>query len=123
MPLALPSSLSLVSRVAGDIFTPSTATGSPFSKSITISVTTSGASSGEIVRICTYSGGSTQGSSRTFPSEEECSRFASTEKGASPRLSLAMGIWCSSAKAISCSRLFMSHSRQGAMTLISGSRA
>ena len=34
MPLALPSSLSLVSRVAGDIFSPSTATASPFSKSI-----------------------------------------------------------------------------------------
>ncbi len=30
-----------------------------------------------------------------------CSRLASVEKGASPRLSLAMGIWCSSAKAIS----------------------
>jgi hypothetical protein len=35
------------------------------------------------------------GSSSTLPSEEECSRLASTENGASPRLSLAIGIWCS----------------------------
>ena len=32
------------------------------------------------------------GSSSTFPSEEECKRLASTENGASPRLSLATGI-------------------------------
>ena len=33
-----------------------------------------------------------------------CRRLASTENGASPRLSLAIGIWCFSAKAISASR-------------------
>ena len=36
-----------------------------------------------------------------MPSDEACSRLASTENGASPRLSLAIGIWCSSANAIS----------------------
>ncbi len=37
------------------------------------------------------------GSSSTLPSDEECSRLASTENGASPSLSLATGIWCSRA--------------------------
>ena len=45
------------------------------------------------------------GSSSTFPSEEEWRRLASIEKGASPLLSLLIGIWCFSAKSISCSRL------------------
>src|SRR6185437_15785712 len=64
--------------------------------------------------------GSTAGSSRTFPSDEECRRFASTENGASPRLSFAMGIWCASANSISLVRLVRSHSRHGAMILMSG---
>jgi hypothetical protein len=59
-----------------------------------ISVRRPGASIGEMVRWCTYSGASTHGSSRTLPSDEECRRLASTENGASPRLSLAIGIWC-----------------------------
>ena len=49
--------------------------------------------------------------------------LASTENGASPRLSLATGIWCFSAKAISSSRLLKSHSRHGAMILMEGSSA
>ncbi len=53
------------------------------------------------------------GSSSTLPSDEECNRLASTEKGASPRLSLAIGIWCCSANSISASRLLNSHSRHG----------
>ncbi len=40
-----------------------------------------------------------------LPSEDECNRLASTLNGASPRLSLAIGIWCFSAKSISASRL------------------
>jgi len=88
-----------------------------------IVVALSGASSGEIVRWWTYSGASEAGSSSTFPSDEECRRFASIEKGASPRLSLAIGIWCFSAKSINASRLANSHSRHGAMTFTSGSSA
>ena len=42
-------------------------------------------------------GASFAGSSSTLPSDDECSRLASTENGASPPLSLAMGIWCSRA--------------------------
>ena len=61
----------------------SIATGSPRSKSIEMIVGLSGASSGEMVRWWTYSGASIAGSSSTFPSDEECSRLASTEKGAS----------------------------------------
>ena len=105
MPLSWPSLLSRVSSVAGDSFSPSIATGSPRSKSMVMVVALSGASSGEIVRWCTYSGASTDGSSSTLPSDDECRRLASTEKGASPRLSLAIGIWCFSAKSISASRL------------------
>ena len=99
------------------------ATGSPFSKSMVKTVGLSGASSGAIVRMCTNSGASTAGSSSTFPSEEECSRLASTLNGASPRLSLVIGIWCFSAKSSSASRLLKSHSRQGAITRMSGSSA
>jgi hypothetical protein len=36
-----------------------------------------------------------------LPSDEVCRRFASTENGASPRLSLAIGIWFCSANSIS----------------------
>ncbi len=117
MPLSWPSWLSRASRVAGDSASPSIATGSPRSNSISITVASSGASSGEMVRWWTYSGASTAGSSSTFPSDEEWSRLASTEKGASPRLSLLIGIWCFSAKSINCSRLANSHSRHGAITL------
>ena len=49
--------------------------------------------------------------------------LASTENGASPRLSLATGIWCACANAISSSRLLKAHSRHGAMILIDGSSA
>ena len=99
------------------------ATGSPRSKAKVNSWGRSGASSGAMVRMWTNSGAGTAGSSSTFPSDEECSRLASTLNGASPRLSLAMGIWCASAKASRASRLLKSHSRHGAITRISGSRA
>jgi hypothetical protein len=46
-------------------------------------------------------GGSTPGLPAPCLRTEECSRLASTENGASPRLSLATGIWCFSAKSIS----------------------
>ena len=46
MPLAWPSSLSLVSSAAGDSFLPSIATASPFSKSMVMTVGLSGAFSG-----------------------------------------------------------------------------
>jgi hypothetical protein len=52
--------------------------------------------------------------------DEECSRLASTENGASPRLSLAIGIWCFSANSSSLVREVSSHSRHGAITLMSG---
>ena len=61
-----------------------------------------------------------EGSSKTLPSEEVCKRFASTEKGASPLLSFAIGIWCFSANSISFVLLDKSHSLHGAITLISG---
>ena len=95
---------------------------SPRSNSMVISVGVSGASSGRMVRCQTISSGASQGSSRILPSLLECSRLASTLKGDSPRLSLAIGIWCASAKAISAVRLVRSHSRQGAMILMSGFR-
>ena len=50
MPLARPSSLSFASNVAGDIFLPSIAMASPFSKSMVMSVGLSGAFSGSMVR-------------------------------------------------------------------------
>ena len=50
MPLSLPSSLSRVSSVAGDIFLPSIATASPRSKSTVMTVGLSGAFSGSSVR-------------------------------------------------------------------------
>ena len=56
-----------------------------------------GRRSGATVRLKTNSSGSFQGSSSTLPSAEMCSRLASTENGASPRLSRAIGIWCCSA--------------------------
>ena len=46
--------------------------------------------------------------------------MASTENGASPRLSFGTGIWCFSAKSIRSVRDLNSHSRQGAMILMSG---
>jgi hypothetical protein len=49
--------------------------------------------------------------------------LASVENGASPRLSLAIGIWCFSANAISSSRELNAHSRQGAMMRMPGSSA
>src|SRR5690606_27393378 len=97
--------------------------GSPFLKVMVISVALSGASIGEMVRMWTYSGGSPHGSSRTLPSDEECNRLASTENGASPFLSLETGIWCCSAKLIRSVRDLKVQSRQGAITLISGSSA
>ena len=67
---------------------------------------------------------SSAGSSRPLPSDEVCSRLASTENGASPRLSLAIGnlvlfgkfdaAWCADVR---------SHSRQGAIDLDVGVRA
>jgi hypothetical protein len=120
MPLSRPRSFSAASSVAGDSALPFTRHGSPLAKPMTISVTASGASIGEMVRWWTYSGGSCHGSSSTLPSEEECSRLASTENGASPCLSLAIGIWCFSAKSIRSVRDLKSQSRQGAMTLMSG---
>ena len=68
-------------------------------------------------------GTSRAGSSSTFPSDEACSRLASTENGDSPRLSFGIGIWWASAKAISASRLAKLHSRHGATTRMSGSSA
>ena len=59
----------------------------------------------------------------TLPSLDECRRLASTLNGASPRLSLAMGIWWASAKASRASRPAKLHSRHGAMTRMSGSSA
>ncbi len=50
IPLSWPSWLSLVSRPAGVSRSPSTATGSPASKSMVITVALSGAASGEMVR-------------------------------------------------------------------------
>ena len=50
MPLAWPSSLSRASRLAGDSFSPSMLTASPFSKPMRMSVALSGASIGEMVR-------------------------------------------------------------------------
>ena len=50
MPLARPSSLSLASSVAGESFSPSIDTASPFSKPTSMIVALSGASSGESVR-------------------------------------------------------------------------
>ena len=50
MPCLRPSSLSAVSKVAGDIASPFSATPSPFSKSISIYSGVSGASSGLTVR-------------------------------------------------------------------------
>ncbi|MNE27490.1 hypothetical protein D3C80_1209010 [compost metagenome] len=100
--------------------TPLIETASPLLKPILIVVAWSGAASGEIVRICTYSGASTAGSSRTLPSEDECKRLASTENGASPFLSLATGIWCCSAKFRRSVRLLKDQSRHGAMILMSG---
>src|SRR5215216_108950 len=55
-----------------------------------------------------------------MPSDDVCKRLASTENGASPRLSLAIGIWLRSAYSSSWVRLRRSHSRQGAITLIEG---
>lgn len=57
------------------------------------------------------------------PSDEVCSRLASTLNGASPRLSLAIGIWFASANSNSLVRLVRSHRRHGAITLIAGSSA
>jgi hypothetical protein len=79
-------------------------TASPFSKPI---VMRSPCRARPRARWCAdrrYSGASTAGSSSTLPSDEECSRLASTENGASPRLSLAIGIWCFSAKSSSLVR-------------------
>ena len=123
MPLSWPYWFSAVRRVAGDMASPLIETASPFSKPISMTVATSGASSGLIVRWWTNSGASTAGSSRTLPSDEECRRLASTLKGASPRLSLAIGIWFFSAKSSRASRLRNAHSRHGAMTRMSGSSA
>ncbi len=92
-----PSSFSRVSSAAGDSVSPSIATGSPRSKSMVTYV-------GLVRRVLRRdgalideSGASSAGSSSTFPSDDECSRLASTLNGASPRLSLAIGIWCCSA--------------------------
>ena len=112
--------MSFLSRLAGDSATPSTDTASPRSNPTSITVARSGASSGLSVRWNTASSGSSAGSSSSLPSEELCSRFASTLNGASPRLSFAIGIWCVSANSISLVRLVRSHSRQGAITRTSG---
>ena len=121
MPLSRPSSLSLASSVAGDSCLPSMATASPFAKPIVIVGRLVGRLLGRDGALSRRSPAPrSPGSSSTLPSEEECSRLASTENGASPRLSLAIGIWCCSANSISCSRLLKSHSRQGAMILMSG---
>ncbi len=49
-----------------------------------------------------------------------CSRFASVENGASPRWSRGIGIWCRSAYSTRRVREVRSHSRHGAITLMSG---
>jgi hypothetical protein len=46
--------------------------------------------------------------------------LASTENGASPRLSLAIGIWCFSANSSSAVREVSYHSLHGAITVTSG---
>ena len=84
-------------RRPGDSFLPSRQTASPFSKPIVMSVALSGASMRrDGALIDDLAAARLAGSSSTLPSEEECSRLASTENGASPRLSLATGIWCCS---------------------------
>ena len=98
MPCLPPSSLSLVSSVAGDSVSPSTATGSPRSKSISTYV-------GLVGRVLGRDGALIDVSRRARPRDPPapcprprmCRRLASTENGASPRLSLAIGIWCFSA--------------------------
>ena len=81
MPLSWPSAFSRVSSAAGERRSPLMPTASPRSNSTVISVARSGASSGRMVRCQTISSGASQGSSRIFPSEEECSRLASTREG------------------------------------------
>ncbi len=120
MPLSRPRSLRAASSEAGDSFLPFSATASPLRNSISISVAASGASNGETERWCTYSGGSLHGSSSTLPSEDECRRLASTEKGASPCLSFGTGIWCFSANSMRSVRDLNDQSRHGAITLMSG---
>ena len=68
MPLSPPYLFSAVSIVAGDISTPSIATGSPFLNSISMYVGSSGASSGDTERVNISSEYSSQGSSSALPS-------------------------------------------------------
>ena len=105
MPLARPSSLSCVSSVAGDSFLPSIATASPRSKSTVMY----GRLVRRVLRIDRCANRRSPalpapGPPAPLPSDEACSRLASTENGASPRLSLAIGIWCFSANSISLVR-------------------
>jgi hypothetical protein len=87
-------SFSLANSVAGLIALPFSATASPFSKlDLDLGRLVRRVHRVETVRIWTYSGASSHGSSSTLPSEEECSMLASTENGASPRLSFGTGIW------------------------------
>ena len=95
MPLALPSAFSRVSSVAGDRRSPLMATASPRSNSIVISVALSGAASGRdgaltdhLVRLVP---GILQ---RSCPRRRSAAGWRRRENGASPRLSLAIGIWC-----------------------------
>ena len=120
MPLSPARLLSLVSSVAGDMRSPSTLTGSPFSNPTSTYVGTSGACSGDTLRVNMSSAGSAHGSSSALPSYEMCSRLASMLNGGSLRLDMGTGMPFSSAYASSLVRELRSHSRQGAMTLMSG---
>ena len=77
MPCSPPNLLSSVSSVAGERFSPSTATASPFSKRLRHS-RLFGRFSGERCA-STNSGGSAEGSSRTCP-RRRCRRFASSRE-------------------------------------------
>jgi hypothetical protein len=65
-PLSPPSLLSAVSMVAGDMRTPSSATGSPASNSMSTYVGLPGAASGDTERVNMLSSASTHGSSRAL---------------------------------------------------------
>ena len=79
-PCLPPSSLSFQTRSTEFIFTPSSATGTPFSKLMETYSASSGASSGVTpISILPAYFGSLAGSSSSRPSCERCQRFLSLE--------------------------------------------
>mmetsp|Transcript_16413 Transcript_16413/g.51001 ORF Transcript_16413/g.51001 Transcript_16413/m.51001 type:complete len:221 (+) Transcript_16413:211-873(+) len=119
-PLSPPNLLSAASMLAGLSFSPSIATGSPASNSMSTYVGSSGAFSGDTDRVNMASSASTHGSSSALPSYEMCSRLASIENGGSSRLPAATGMLFFSAYSIRLVRELSSQSRHGATTLTSG---